>query len=109
MSAKLLIVDDEPMILKATARALKSFGWNVITSEVPHSPSSLGADIVLTDWRPYGPRMLELSKHDNIPVVVFTSDDTGIPKSVLVLPKPISVEELSVALNMTLEERAARP
>lgn len=63
---KVLIVDDDPLVLKAAARALKSLGWTVTASQVPTRP--VNVDAVLTDWQPFGPQMLEWCLFAAVPV-----------------------------------------
>lgn len=94
---KVLIVDDDPLILRAAARSLRALGWTVETSDVPLKPS--GMDVVLTDWQPWGPQMLELCLFAAVPVVVMTGAPETVNRNVIVVEKPFTGEALDAALR----------
>jgi DNA-binding response OmpR family regulator len=94
---KVLIVDDDPLILRAAARDLRALGWTVETSQVPTKPSNV--DVVLTDWQPWGPQMLELCLFAATPVVVMTGAPETVNRNVIVVEKPFTGEALDAALR----------
>lgn len=94
---KVLIVDDSPEQLRAVSRALTRLGWSVQTSETPLHPCNV--DVVLTDWQPHGPAMLEQCLFAAVPVVVFTSDVDLVDSTVPVVSKLSPIADLDRALR----------
>lgn len=102
MKKKLLIVDDEALILRATARLFKN-DYQVITANTAREAEMLMdlVDVVLTDWNPLGPKVLEECKK---PVVVFTANPQDCDAPVRVLEKPVPKELIIEALEEALEQ-----
>ena len=100
---KILVVDDDALVLKAVARDLRIAGWEPVLSTLPVNPVS--EDVVLADWNPYGPKMVELAKRWNVPVVVFTAEPEWVPPGLAVVTKPWKSEELQVALCAAITTR----
>lgn len=102
-----LIVDNEPLVLKATARLLESKGWQVDTiTSTPWTEDCETVDIVLADWQPNGLGTVKSCNEAGVPVVVFTGGDIyevwrAVP-GVEVLRKPVSGDELDSALRGVL-------
>jgi len=94
---RVLIVDDDPLVLRAAARALKSLGWEAVTSQEPCRP--VNVDVVLTDWQPFGPQMLEWCLFSAVPVVVMTGCPEAVDRTVTVVPKPFTGAALDAALR----------
>ena len=112
MAKKVLIIDDEPDILRAAKVRLVSFGYEVITAgdgkDIVNIIQQDRPDLILLDLRlPHmdGDRICVMLKSDDkfkdIPVVIFTaSSDPGTSKKVKdsgaegYLIKPFDTEEL---------------
>ena len=112
MAKKILIVDDEPDILRATKVRLMSFGYEVITAGDGNDIANLvlksAPDLILLDLRlprMDGDKICVMLKADNkfkhIPVIIFTaSSDLTTTKKVKdsgaegYLIKPFDTEEL---------------
>jgi len=85
---KILVVDDEPDILKVTSIRLKKLGYNVLTAvggkEALDTMRSENPDLVLLDLvMPFmsGAEVCEQIKNDktlkHIPVILFTASGNG--------------------------------
>ena len=96
-----LIVDDDPVMLRATARCLRSLGWTVSTSEKP-IPIASDVDVVLADWDPHGRMMIQVCLLAGCPVVVYTGAPDSVDVPVTVLPKPSEQEAIDKALRSKL-------
>lgn len=117
MSKKILIVDDEPDILRATKVRLISFGYDVITAgngeELFESIDKELPDLILLDLRLPGMsgdeicrKLKAYEKSKNIPVVIFTASN-DLNTSAIVkqsgadgyLIKPFDPEELLATIK----------
>jgi DNA-binding response OmpR family regulator len=105
---RVLIVDDEPLMLRATARALRTRGWEVDTaSSAADTLIRENHDVVLTDWDPHGPSVLAYALMVKTPVVVYTADPdkamaeivTHTGEVIRVVTKPFEIDELADALS----------
>lgn len=96
---KVLIVDDEPELLRATARALRACGWEVSVSPGPIDPK--GYDVALLDWQPYGPRMLLGCLAFDVPFVIYTAAELPLQNCppCPVVAKPYAIADLDAALR----------
>ena len=94
---KILIIDDDLMMLRATARALRSFGWDVATSCAPIDP--VGSCVVLSDWHPHGREMIRRCKLANIPIVIFTGTPDDVHVHVPIVAKPFDAQNLNDILR----------
>jgi len=99
---RLLVIDDDPAMLRATARVLRSLGWDVTTSETPIACE--GYSCVLSDWSPWGNRVCWQAKVAGVPVVVFTADPGNVNLPVPVVAKPYDAAVLDAELR-----KAVRP
>jgi DNA-binding NtrC family response regulator len=119
-SPKLLLVDDEPLILAAVGRALRRSGYEVATAENVHVAlaqlSESPFDLVLTDLRmPVldGTALLRTirARHPGLPVVVMTGygdvSDSELRRlgACAVLGKPAEIAVIRAALASCLEGR----
>lgn len=91
---KLLIIDDNEKVARSVSRL---FGAPMF-SALYRTTLDLNVehDVVLADWHPFGPAVLELSKK---PVVVFTSDPDAVPENVPCVTKPGDTASLVEALT----------
>jgi len=97
---RVLIVDDDPLSLRATSRVLKAAGWDVDTTvDAPSIADANRYDVVLTDWQPLGPETLSACHDAGTPVVVFTGSPDRAPAGVAVLAKPVNSIELDATLS----------
>ena len=96
-SRRVLVVDDDPSILRSVRRQLERAGWKVTTSESP-IPCA-GFEVVLTDWSPWGEQMCKQAEAYDVPVVVFTADPTNVTVRVAVVSKPWGADELEATLR----------
>ena len=112
MAKKILIVDDEPDILRATKVRLMSFGYEIITASDGNDTVNLiqkdTPDLILLDLRlprMDGDKICAMLKADDkfkhIPIIIFTaSNDLNTSKKVKesgadgYLIKPFAQEEL---------------
>jgi DNA-binding response OmpR family regulator len=101
MQRKVLVVDDEQMMLRAVTRELKMAGWEVTTSVSPVSAS--GYDAALLDLEPHGVAMIQNCGAASVPFVIFTGN---VEKAVelraagkVVIDKPWQLGELDAALG----------
>jgi CheY-like chemotaxis protein len=106
-----LLVDDNPLILRANARALRDRGWAVFTTEDPPvAPEAYSAvDVVLTDWHcgrdgHGGEQVARDCLIAGVPCVVYTGADLEGPH---VVRKPARLDDIERALLRAIEERAA--
>lgn len=115
----LLVVDDEPNIVSAAAKALERRGFRV--SRAPSAPKALeilascdDVALVLSDLMMPEMSGVELvrairARHGDLPVVVWTgvasapiADDARSAGAAQVLPKPFSISELMAAVESIL-------
>lgn len=108
-----LIVDDNPLVARATARALRGVGWraghNTTLAGMEEEPRP---DAIVCDWEPYGPTVINQIK--GVPIVVFTGnpvqarqDLAGMGRpDIRVLVKDGDVMKLSSAICDLFEQSA---
>ena len=72
-------------------------GWTVTTSPTPLKPENV--DVVLTDWQPFGPQMLELCLFSAVPAVVMTGAPEAVDRTVTIVEKPFTGAALDAALR----------
>jgi len=118
---RLLVVDDDDMVLQATARLLRSFGYVVVECQSgAHAVSLLDQepfDIVLSDIGMPGVDGIDLLRHVHerdpfVPVILFTgAPDVATAIRALehgafrYLPKPVSNEEIEKVLERATQLR----
>ena len=101
---RVLVVDDDAVLLRTVARELRSDGWDVTTSAVPVDLAGfVGFDCALLDVEPHGPEMAAVCRAAGVPVVFMTGNDdradelrSGREK---VIDKPWQSGELDAALK----------
>jgi hypothetical protein len=77
---RLLIVDDDPVMLRTLVRSFKRWGWEVSAYRSPPPTNApLDYDVALIDWRPWGPRMTVACTVAKLPHIIFTGDLDGVP------------------------------
>lgn len=122
---KILVVDDEPGILKVTSLRLKKLGYNVLTAadgkEALDTIRSENPDLVLLDLvMPFmnGTEVCEQIKNDkalkHIPVILFTASGSGAMTAEKIkkigaddyIVKPFEPEELTGKIEEILAQRA---
>lgn len=113
MSKKVLIVDDDEMLLRATARGLKARGWTVSTASGSVVPSRELAEVALLDWEPHGPDMAKRCQLAGIPFVVYTGNfpeaETLRQQGIMALTKPALTVDLSNALEAMIDVAKGDP
>jgi len=96
---RVLYVDDERLMLTAIKRQLERLGHEVVTADHPREDlRNVEVDVILADWNPHGPAMLDMARLRTLPVVVYSAAppcNTGA----LTLTKPCSSDDLVAALK----------
>ena len=124
MSARILVVDDEPEMGRAVEQELRSRGFEVTTCESADAAFDLAMsgehDVVVTDVRMRGMSGIDLcsrvvANRPDLPVIVMTgfgSLDTAVATlragAFDFLAKPFDMDELHVALDRALAHRQLR-
>jgi OmpR family response regulator RpaB len=122
---KILVVDDEPGILKVTSIRLEKLGYNVLTAvdgkEALDTIRSENPDLVLLDLvMPFmnGAEVCEQIKNDeklkHIPIILFTASGSGAMTAEKIkkigaddyIVKPFEPEELAGKVEEILAQRA---
>jgi two-component system OmpR family response regulator len=132
---KILIVDDNPVVLKAFELKLKALGFQVLTagdgSAAVSTARNERPDLIVLDinfppevgssglqWNGFNIMqwMQRFQEAANIPVIIITSEDPAKVKdkalaagAVAFFHKPINHEEFLIALRRTLGQSAAKP
>lgn len=124
MSAKILIVDDEPPIIDMLSYNLKRANYQVITArdgeEAVSQAKQEQPDLIILDWML--PRLdgLEvcriLRRERDVPIIMLTARDAEIDRVVGLelgaddyVVKPFSIRELMVRVKNVLRRTAPRP
>jgi len=96
-----LVIDDDAMILRGTARALKGLDWCVLVAGGPTQAVPLygQADVVLSDWDMPDGGGLQVLREAPVPVVIYTGRPDAQPEGTRVLTKPTEVAEIDRALR----------
>ena len=107
---RLLYVDDDPCMLRATARALKPFGWEVVPKAFPKATPTelLNVSCVLTDWQPHGPAAVAMAEAAGLPVVVYTGAPDSVPDTLLLVVKGGTTAVLDDVLCTAVARRGGR-
>lgn len=107
---KLLVVDDDKMVAYATARIMRSFGWDTtfVTTQAEAQKLMGSVDCILSDWEPLGAAVVASAP---VPVVVFSGNPDAANRALngacQVIAKPASPEDLDAALRMALSMKGA--
>jgi DNA-binding response OmpR family regulator len=127
MTARVLVVDDEPAIRHAVGRLFRREGWDVVTAadagEAIAALESAMADAVLLDYHLPGMSGADLSAEiaERWPALagrlVFISGDPQLTAEALpvacrgarLLPKPFDLLELTAVLRGVLDAPPGRP
>ena len=87
LKTRVLLVDDDTVVLRVTARRLSSLGCSVTTASgveaaLEEVRAPLGLDVVLTDYRLCDATGAELVDRlgRRVPVVLFTGDVDAVPR-----------------------------
>ena len=101
---RILFVDDDPALLRSTARALRGFGWEVVPKTVPEATPTelLNVAAVLADWAPHGPKTVAMAEAAGLPVVIYTGE-TELVADYPVGSKTEPIETLHDALVGAIE------
>lgn len=123
---EILVVDDDPDVLDATDRALKTRGYNTTTTDNPEAAltlikqNPLRFDVIILDWKlkcPIdGDMVVDMIRYKfpnfKIPIIFITAH-TGIASKYLLklgayetLKKPIKIEQLIDAIERALGKKA---
>jgi DNA-binding response OmpR family regulator len=97
--AKLLCVDDEPLVLRALVRSLSGHDVATATGLV----STAGYDCAVLDWDPYGEVMVRNCRAAGTPFIVLTGTPERAPAGVRVIAKPFDLDELRAAITAACE------
>src|SRR4051812_22871331 len=98
----ILVVDDDPLVLRLVTRALQSDGYEVdealdVADALKHF-SHHSPDLVLTDLHmPYmdGTALaLWIREQTTVPIVMMTADVFHLPRDIPVLTKPFTLQAL---------------
>jgi CheY-like chemotaxis protein len=110
-----IAVDDDPIVLKALARMLRGWGWNVIGIDNPQDLDlrQQGAQVILTDWDMPGGGGPEVLRRALLPVVIYSSSDLRDIREVSgyeveVIAKPAEAREINAALRRALSGAVCR-
>lgn len=116
-TARVLVVDDEPVVRDLTARVLSKFGYQVMAAsdgeqalKIIHSPTTV--DLVLSDVvMPgiHGPELVEAARKvlPSTAFVLMSAYSPGVlPGGVSFLSKPFSSKTLIAAVERALAEAA---
>ncbi len=118
MKNKILVVDDEPGIVRVLKLQLEQWGYEIISSEdglnCMQLVESEHPDLVLLDIRMPGLDGMsvcsELSTSYDIPIIIMsgvtdksTIDDSGIFGAIEYIAKPIDMEELKSKVRKSLD------
>jgi two-component system cell cycle response regulator DivK len=132
---KILVVDDNPVVLKAFELKLKAVGFQVLTASEGSAAVSMARnerpDLIVLDinfppevgssglqWNGFNIMqwMHRFQEAANIPVIIITSEDPAKFKekasaagAVAFFQKPINHEEFLIAVRRTLGQSAAKP
>lgn len=134
LNHKIMIVDDNPVVLKAFELKLKAYGFAVLTAVEGSAAVSLARhehpDLIVLDLH-FAPEvgssglqwsgftimqwMQRFNEAANIPVIIITSDDASKFRekaisagAVACFQKPIEHEEFMIAVRRTLASKAAK-
>jgi formate/nitrite transporter len=120
---RMLVIDDESVVLSACRRIFSAEGWEVVTTESPRQGLELASgsrfDVILCDWR-----MPELNGLDVVEMLDKRAPDaavvmiTGFPSvdkatevmkrgAMDFLAKPFTPEEISAVVQKALKRKAA--
>ena len=101
---RVLVVDDDAVLLRAVARELKAAGWQVDTRTEPGWTSA--PDVLLADWDPHGPLTTGSARKLGVPFVVMTGNDALVLPGVTIVRKPWQPGELDAALRAAINKEA---
>lgn len=119
--SRVLIADDDPQVLQATARALRSEGYEVVTASDGYAAlelcQSTCPDVVVADLhmpaisgRQLINTLVRTMGRDAPPVIIMTGNvfaPTHIEGAAEVLRKPVDISELTTAIELAAWDRAA--
>lgn len=102
---KLLVLDDDPCVLRANARALKQY-FDVVPAHNVEAAKLLAGDVdlMLLDWNIGNETSESLAIEFPIPAVVLTGAPHLVPEYLRVLAKPSAVSEIVEALNEEVQK-----
>lgn len=119
-NATIFVVDDEPALLKAVARLLRSAGWDVVTFSSPreflvrHDPETPGCLVLDLSMPGFSGLELQqaLEKSGSFLPIVFLTGRADVPMSVQAmkrgavdfLTKPVDDEDLLAAVRRAVEK-----
>ena len=101
-SLRVLVVDDNDLMLRATARLLRQLGYEVTTTDEAVGEIDAGRyDVALVDWQPLGPAAVDACMRSRTPFVVMSADPDSVPAELrlAVVSKPFVAEQLDAALS----------
>jgi len=109
---RVLVVDDDPMVLKATTRQLQRRHFDVVSvggvSEARTVLETQKIDAVVTDRdmpEGGGAVVCQIAVGHNVPSVVYTGNPNGLPSRPWVLLKPATEQELTAAVWWVLHDQ----
>lgn len=70
---RVLVIDDDAVLLRTVARELRAAGWTVDARTEPGWVDK--PDVALIDWDPHGKVATEAARKMGVPYVVFTGND----------------------------------
>ena len=102
---RVLVVDDDAVLLRAVARELRAAGWEVRTIDIRCTPQRGEYDVALLDWNPLGPEMAVRCLDVGLKFAIFTADEDvhGFP-DVPIVRKPWQPGELDAALRAAINK-----
>lgn len=119
-TARVLIVDDEPAVVRLVSRTLVSSGYEVLGASTPAEALNLVrrgpsfdlviSDVVMPEMR--GPELVQaVTRHSPSTAAILMSayaDGHELPKDVPFIQKPFVAGQLVAAVERTLERSTGR-
>jgi len=105
---RVLIIDDDPVLLRTVARELTATGWDCSTSTVLVDPKIAPADVYLLDVEPHAETMMVRCKAADPPIPYVLITGNGVEAERLraagetVIDKPWRQDEIDSALRAAL-------
>src|SRR3990167_8707094 len=101
-----LIIEDNDLVARATARALQAKGWSVIRGVSPCDVDDLQgeADVILSDWRLQNGGGAEVLERALRPVVFYSGTAHEIPEALHAIWKPATGDTLDTELRKATKD-----
>ena len=121
VKSRVLLADDDPLVLESTARVLREQGFDVVVAKDGYAAlelcQSMGPDVVVADLhmpaisgRQLITTLERTMGRDAPPVIIMTGNvfaPNNIAGAAEVLRKPLDIEELTTAIELAAWDHAA--